>query len=354
MRVGAAFRLLLFVCTCLAVAAGHALIAFLIAGHDDGSLAALTGAVGLALAVATEVQIGSLRRRQGATEAATSWMAFVYLMGALAWFVHRHLSHAAGWRGEVGILCLAAAALLGAAAWRWDYPFYAGAAAASLLLGATQLPAGRLWWIALPLATAPLLLRAADSSRLAPAHRASAAAVLVIALAALYTAVHLGSWQARLVEDLGGSSAATPRLRGDLSWWAAAAATAAVPLALLAGGLRRRRYPLLLLGAGTAVASLVTLCTYVHLAPPWLALSLGGCLLVALVLALERHLRSGVGGERHGYTAALLFADLARASSLEAGAAMLTLTPAAHPPGAKPAYEGGGGRSGGGGATGEY
>jgi uncharacterized membrane protein YgcG len=177
--------------------------------------------------------------------------------------------------------------------------------------------------------------------------------VLVVALAALYAAVHLGSWEARLIEEIGGHTV-PPRPPGGAAWWAAAAATALVPLVLLGCGLHRRHRALLLVGAGTAVASLVTLRYYVHIAPPWLALILGGGLLLALALAIERYLRSGAGGERHGFTAAPLFTDAARARPLEVAAALLTLTPEARPQAAEPAFRGGGGRSGGGGATGEF
>ncbi len=351
-RTGPVFRLLLFAFTCFAVSAVHGILWFFVRGAGGDAQAAVELCLGLGMAAATDYQIGTLRRRQGGTEAASSWMALVFLTIALVRLVTSHFGPALGWTGGTAICCLVIATLFGAAAWRWGYSFYAGVAAAALLAAAAQLSWGRLLWIALPLAAASPLLRASASPRLPPAHRAAATAVLVVALAALYAAVHLGSWEWQLIEEIGGRHGTVPR--GDVLWWAAAAATALVPAALLAWSLPRRRYPLLLLGAATGLVSLVTLRHYVHLAPPWLAMTAGGALLVGLVLALERYLRSGPGGERHGYTAAPLFANAARARLLEAAAAMLTLTPASRSLDDKPAYEGGGGRSGGGGASGEF
>jgi uncharacterized membrane protein YgcG len=174
-----------------------------------------------------------------------------------------------------------------------------------------------------------------------------------VALAGLYAAVHIGSWEAQIIEEVGERHRAAPP-GGDLLWSLAVAATALVPAVLLALGLRGRRYPLLLLGAGTAMASLVTLRYYVHLAPLWVVLVLSGAALAALVFALRRYLESGPKGERHGFTAAPLFQDPARQRWLEAGAAILTLSPEARPVHEEPKFEGGGGEFGGGGASGQF
>jgi len=350
-RVGPVFRVLLFLFTLVAANAFFGFFGSLIVDHRGGTLAAFAVVTGAALAILTDVQIHQLRRRQGGTEAATSLMAICYPLGAVAWWVFD--SH--GDKALVPALCATGAVLLAAAAWRWGYPLYAGAAAAALFVLLARLPLGRLWWIVLPLAVAPLLQRLSTSPRLPPAQRASCTAVLCVGLTALYLAVHLGSWESQLVEEIGERHKTLPP-GGDLLWWLAVAATALVPAVLIALGLaaRGRRYPLLLLGIGTVVASLVTLRYYVHLAPLWVVLVLSGAALMTAVFALRRYLESGADGERHGFTAAPLFQDPARQHLLEAGAAVFTLSPEARPVHEEPGFKGRGGEFGGGGASGGF
>lgn len=350
-RVGPVFRILLFLFTVVAFTAGFGLVS-VFAGLNRGnkelvSLAVLALLAGGAATAITELQIGSLRRRQGGTEAATSLMAVCYPMGAvLLWgFDKPHITP---------VFCLVSAAVLAAAAWRWGYPLYAGAATAALLVALAWAPFGRLLWIVLPLAAAPFLLRLAESPRLPPAHRASCTAVLLVALTGLYAAFHVFSWEKRMIEEIGPLLLGQDRPRGDAWWWLSAAMTALVPVLLLAFGIRGRRYPLLVLGASTAVASLVTLRWYVHVAPLWVVLTLSGVLLAGLVLGLRRFLESGPGGERYGFTAAPLFQDLARQRWLEAGAAIVTLSPAPRTLPGERRFEGQGGQFGGGGANGEF
>lgn len=361
-RMGPVFRVLLFLFTVLAVCGAFGFVGMLMNFDHEGALAFLALLTGLALVAGTELQLGSLRRRQGGTETATSFLAIGFLLSAAAWWLFE--SSGGDDRGRLALFALTAAALLAAAAWRWGYPLYAAAATAALFMAMLQLPWARLWWIVLPLAAAPGLLRLGSSSRLPPAHRASLTAVASVGLAGLYIAVHLGSWEARLIEEMGGvggsggssgSGSASPAVYdSDALWWAAAAATALVPAILLAAGILRRRYALILLGLGTSAASLITLRYYVHLPPLWVILTGSGAFLVAVALALRRYLASGPDGERHGYTAAPLFTDLARQRALEAGAAVLALTPAARSLHEEPRFEGAGGELGGGGASGTF
>jgi hypothetical protein len=352
-RVGPVFGVLLFFFTLIAVCGAFGFLSML-TGLDkrwDGALAFLALLTGLALVAATELQLGRLRRREGGTEAATSFLALGFLLSAAAWWLFESAGNED--RLHLAVFGLLAAALLAAAAWRWGYPLYAAAATAALLLALTQMPAARLLWIVLALAAAPGLLRLGLSPRLPPAHRASLTLAASVALAGLYVAVHLGSWESRLIEELGDRT--LPGWTYDDSfWWFAAAATALVPAILLAAGLSQRRYALILLGVATSAASLVTLRYYVHLAPLWVILAGSGAFVVALTLALRRYLASGPDGERHGYTASPLFADLARQRILEAGAAILALTPEARSLHEEPKYEGGGGEFGGGGASGSF
>jgi uncharacterized membrane protein YgcG len=104
----------------------------------------------------------------------------------------------------------------------------------------------------------------------------------------------------------------------------------------------------------SGIASLVTLRHYVHLAPLWALLTASGALLMIAVFALRRYLDSGPDQERHGFTAEPLFEDLRRQRLLEAGAAVLSLSPEARPLHQEPGFTGGGGEFGGGGSSSEF
>ena len=353
-RVGPVFRILLFVFTLIAVNGAFGFGMLLVDGFrgSGGTFAALAFVYGLLLAALTEWQIGSGRRSQGGTEAATSFAALGAVIGATAWFVFEGMDL----RGApaLAVLFLTAALLLAGAAWRWGYPLYAGAAAAALLGVVGTLPGGRILWIVLPALAAPFLARLAEAARLPPTHRASWAAVLVVALTGLYVAVHLGSFDSGLIEELRDLHLPGGMPRNDLFRWLSAAGTAIVPLVYLGVGIRTRRYPFLLVGLGTAVASLVTLRYYVHLASLWVVLAASGAALILLVLALRRSLDSGAEKERGGFTAEPLFEDAGRRRLLEAGAAVVSLSPEARNLRQEPRYTGGGGEFGGGGASSDF
>jgi uncharacterized membrane protein YgcG len=107
------------------------------------------------------------------------------------------------------------------------------------------------------------------------------------------------------------------------------------------------------LGALGILASLVTLRFYVHVAPLWTVLILGGAAALALAAALRRYLDAGAGRERRGLTADALFTEGDGRGALELAAAAVSLSPDARPATA-PGFEPGGGRYGGGGASGRY
>ena len=355
-RVGPVFRVLLFLFTVLAANALFGFVWLLFfdgEGTQDTTLAAAAIVYGLLLAVLTELQIGRLKRSQGGTEAATSFVALGYLLGGLGWFALKVFDQPDV--KALSVLLVEAALIFALAAWRWGYPVYAGVAAAALLGAVAHLPFGRLFWIVPPLLAAPFFLRLADSARLPPAQRNSCQAVLLVSLAALYVAVHLGSFENGLIEEIGNfGRRAGPASTSDVLWWLSVTATMLVPLILLAIAVRTRRYPFLILGLGTAVASCVTLRYYVHLGPLWAVLTASGIALVAGVFALRRYLDSGAEKERAGFTAEPLFEDLARQRLLEIGAAVASLTPAARAIHEEPRYAGGGGEFGGGGSTSEF
>jgi MFS family permease len=345
--VGPVFRVLLFLFTLLSIGGAFGFFMAVSGSATETVLPVLLFLFGAGLIVATEFQITGMHRARGGVEAATSLAGIGFLIGFAYWVCDK-----AGLPGDrdFAAALLAGAVLLALAAWRWGYPLYAGGALAAFLVSLlVVLPGARLAWILIPLLTAPVLARLAKSGRLPPSHRDACAFALGVALAALYLAVHLGSLDSRLLEEWHPGRPPGPTLRG-----LSIAATALVPIVYLAVGLRTRRYVFLLLGAGTGIASLVTLRYYVHLAPLWVVLTASGAALVALVFALRRYLDSGVDRERYGYTAEPLFEEMERRRMLEAGAAVLSLSPEARPVHEEPKLTGGGGSFGGGGASGEF
>lgn len=352
-RVTPAMAVLLFLFSFLAINGAAGLLATVTSvGNRPGSMAALALALGIGLTLLTELLIGAQRRVRTGIEAATSLAALGYLTGFASWF----LSKVIGLENEVHlVVTFAIAALLwAAAAWRWGYPLYAGVAAASFLGGFLFVDGGRLAWIVLPLAAAPLLLRGADSPRLPPVHRTACTAALGVALIGLYVAFNLRSYDLGWLERF-------LRYRSPAPFWpmpglgpVAIAGTALVPIVYLALGLRSRRAVFLLPGVATAAASLVTLRYYVHFAPLWVVLAVSGGLLIAAALILRRFLDAGPEHERGGFTAEPLFADPDRLRLLEAGAAILTLSPEARPAHEKPGFTGGGGSFGGGGSSSDF
>ena len=351
-RVGPVFRVLLFVFALISINGATGFFAMVLGHEALDVLPWLLLVFGLGLVVATEVLIIAPRRVLSGVEAATSLAGLGYLIGFVAWLSYEKIKMPDD-RAMAATL-LAAAVLLALAAWRWGYPLYAGLAMAALLGCLSFLPFGRLLWIVVPLAAALPLARLADSARLPPAHRAACAFALATGLAGLYVAVHYGSFDFGLIESFRKGWGAAPSSPYGGLRWLSIAATALVPAIYLAVGLRTRRWVFLILGIGTTAASLITLRWYVHLAPLWVVLTAAGAVLVAAVFALRRYLDSGPGQERHGFTAEPLFDDIGRRQILEAGAAVLTLSPDARPVHEEPKYTGGGGSFGGGGASSEF
>ena len=249
------------------------------------------------------------------------------------------------------VLSVAAAALAALAVWRWGIWLFGAVAAACLFLALSFWPGARISWVLAALALVFPLLSASVSSRLPPSHRRGSDAALVVALGALYLAVHLGSYDAQLLERaflLG----PLDRPAGLPGRWAFVAATAVVPSILLAAGVSMRRPLLLRTGALLGVVSLVTVRFYINLAPLYLVLVIAGGVAVALGLVLERWLASGRGRERGGFTADPLFGEGGPyAKAIDAGLGV-ALAPGAA--GGKPGFQGAGGEFGGGGATGKY
>ena len=349
-RVGPVFRVLLFIFTVVAVNAGFGLALVLFAEAGDGETVAqvLTLLTGAALVVATEVQVGPLRRAQGGSEAATGLLAQAFLLGGLGWVLFEAVSAGAALLGLVALTVLICAA----AAWRWGAWLSAVAATAAVLVLLARLPAGRLFWVVAGAVLSGLLLHLADSGRLAPSQRRAAMASAAAFVAGVYVAVHLGSYDAGLVEMVGALPAFLQSVRPPSSWRPLAiAGTALLPLVLLALGVRTRRRSLLLLGFAALVASVWTFFAYTGALAPWAGLTVCGAAAVGAALALRRFLDTGPQHERGGFTAEPVFIDPERQGALEAVAAAVVLQPDARQPAEEPGFKGEGGEFGGGGAS---
>jgi hypothetical protein len=302
----------------------------------------------IACGVLTEVQIGELRRSSTGTEEATAVLALSFSYAAMAW-----ASDASGGELPWRSLFAATAVLAAAVAFRWGLSLFGAIAAICLFAAIAFWPGARLSWFALGLALAPFLSSLSVSPVVAPSHRRAADAALMIALAAVYASIHLGSYDGRILEGVGTfGRVGTP----PATWarWIFIAATALVPLAVLAAGIFRRRSLLLRMGLLFGIASLVTLRFYVHIAPLWVVLIASGSAAITAGLFLERYLGNGPGRERRGLTADPLFAGAPAGGVLEVGLSA-ALAPEARPPSAdEPGFRGGGGEFGGGGASGRY
>src|SRR6185295_2109125 len=182
-------------------------------------------------------------------------------------------------------------------------------------------------------------------------HRRGLQALVGLSIVAFYLCFHLGAWDSGAIESMRGGG---HRLRESPLRPAAILGTALLPPALVAFGAFSRRRLFLDLGLALGIASVITLRFYVHLAPLWVVLTVGGAAAIAGALGLRRFLASGRGGERAGFTPEPLFEDPARHRSLELAAGLAAGPGARAPMPDDRSLAPGGGRFGGGGASGEY
>lgn len=349
-RLGPVFRVLVFGFSLVVLQSAMGIVGLAFASAGESAAAVVFFLFGCGLFGLTEAQLGSLKRRQGGTESASAFQTVGLLIGSLFWLIAE--SAKPGEKVLVDTALILSIIVLGGAAWRWGYTIFAVVAASCVFILVARVPSGRLTWIVLPLVLVPLLLRGSDSARLAPAHRRSCEAIALVSLVFLYLAMHVGSWDLRLVEMLTGFVAFNARQPSPIRAFFVVA-TAAVPLLTVAWGVVTRRRSLIDLGFVGILASLVTLRLYMHVAPLWLALVGGGGIAIGIALLVRRYLDSGPEHERSGFTAEALFTDPEGRSALEVAASVASFTPAARPL-PRPGFEAGGGRSGGGGASGEF
>jgi hypothetical protein len=349
-RFGPGFRALAFIFTGIGVFATVGLSMVLIEPVGSEDWAVLLGFWAVVCFGLTELQTGAGRRAQAGAESATAYSSV-----ALAAFGFVALSDAfgagSGGRGFAMRVLGACLILCVFTAWRWgDRLLSAGAAFSTYALLALT-SQGRVLWLVVSLALIPLCLKGARSPRLSPSHRGGATVVGAVAIVALYGAVHIWSFDQRLIESVHSHSPAqAPLLWRPLS----ILATALLPPLLLFVGWRRREPLFIYSGLLLIGISIATIRLYHAAIPLSVALVLIGAACLAVALGVRRWLRSGHAGERDGFTADPLFDDTNRTEAIRSVVAMATFSPPAGAAPSRPAFEGGGGSFGGGGASGTY
>jgi hypothetical protein len=353
-RLSRSFQALAFIVTVLAMNAAFSLLIMFIGARDQRTIGVLALFFGAGLVAATEYLRGALRlMRAGAETAAMLASGFFLQFGLVMMIVgnsHRGLSSFLWVVWLLGFLIFAALT--------WRYGQASVAAVATGYFGAllTQLPAGRWFWIGAALLLIPLALRGRSQARLSPSQRRACSLVLVMALAGLYVALNILSWDKQIFE-LWHSGYHSGPWRGGLPSSPLRdffiVATALLPLAAVAWGVARRCRLLLAAGLLMAAASLVTVRFYIHVAPLWVNLCAAGALLIGLALGVRHWLERGEKGERGGWTAQALAGEDIAARLAEMAMAVAVATPQSAA-GGETAFAGKGGRSGGAGASGDW
>jgi hypothetical protein len=353
-RSRAGFRLLFFLFTLFGGLAAFGFVMALLGaglvGDDQTTVAALLVVAAVAAALAADALTRTHRLREFGVEEGLMALALGWGLGAIAL-----VTDLAGLDGEIALFAGAAAfcGLAVAAAWRWAPPLSGIVAAGALFAALYALSAARLLWILAGALLALLARRSAADERVAVAHRRRLDEVFVVAILALYAAVHAagiaGDWFGWLTRRSALTREVAPELRA-LAW----AAMSLLPLFLLAAGIRSRDRLALALGGLLALATAASAADALDLAPLWLVLCGAGALLLALAVGLRRLLAARPERTAAGFTDRALYEPGRRRSFLELAATLAALSPAPRPAEPEPGFRGGGGDFGGGGASGEF
>jgi len=352
-RTRAGFRLLFFIFT---FSAGWSFLGFVALGFgdllfdssDENFHRTIVSLAAVAAAIGAEVATARLRLRRFGVEEALVALAAIWTTLAVVLIA----DDAPGRVLAVTIGALLAS-LGGVAAWRWGVPLTGALAAGGTFLALYPLPGARPLWIGAGLALGVASFLGSSEARLGPAHRRRLDEVFVVAVAALYAAVHVAGLTSDLFSlftrhsDL---TAGVPFTLRALAWMA----MTALPLALLAAGLSRRDRLAMALGALLALATAASAADALDLGPPWLVLGVAGGILVGLALGLRRWIGSRPGRVLGGFTDRTLAGSEGGRSLLELAATVAAFTPEARSVGDAGGFRGGGGDFGGGGASGEF
>ncbi|HVQ34476.1 MAG TPA: hypothetical protein VMT33_00580 [Candidatus Bathyarchaeia archaeon] len=290
-----------------------------------------------AFVVATELQVGRLRRARAGAELATGWLAALcVLTAATLWELGQW-----SWPIVTAVACAAGA-------YRWGFASLAGASWILLLVKLATFSWGRIAWIAVSVIAIVVAVSRSSLESVAPAHRRCLRVVFAGALLALYVAVDYDSVKGSTLEWVSQDRPAF----GDGVLALSAVLTALLPIAILAFGIHRRDRIALAIGALLAGVSLGTWRYHLGWPPMWLTLTLGGVACFVTAIAVRRFLDRTPDREWRGMTADPLFDDPAHAAALRVAAVAGTLGHAPQAASGDRPFQAGGGTSGGGGATG--
>jgi MFS family permease len=348
-RLGPIFRIVTFGFSFLALNAFFGVIGLCTRGSAGFGVAC--GVFSIVLVVATEILTGPMKRADSGIESATALLGVIYAVVSLGFVLG---TASVPDRVLVSVIFAATTLLATVASVRWGSWVLAIVAVLAAFFFLARMPGGRIWWMVAAMVLAPLLLLLSESDALPPSHRRSAQLGVILAICAFYAAVHVGSWDSRLLEwfvDFREPDRPPVALLRRL----AILATALVPVAVTAFAVATRRAYLILLGVVLGVVSLGTLRYYVHVAPPWVVLTAAGAVALLCAIALRRFLADGVNGERYGFTADPLFEDPKRRHVAEVLGTVATFAPDARAmPTSEDRFRAGGGGYGGGGASGDF
>jgi hypothetical protein len=235
-------------------------------------------------------------------------------------------------------------------AWRWGIPATGALAALALFFALGFGPWPRALWLGMGAGLALAARRFSRRDASAVAHRRRADEVFVVAVVALYLALHSSNLGGRMIAAIpwrSGSAAAFEGAELAAAWFA----MVALP-ALLAGlGILRRERLELGLGLLLALATGTSAVDALDLEPAWAVLLAAGALIGGLALLVRRILKRAPARTAGGFTDAPLYEAAGEGSWLELAASLAAFAPAPRKIAEGRAFEGGGGEFGGGGAS---
>ncbi len=352
-RARPGFRVLFFLFTLLAVQAMFFFCAaFLGRGFvwgSEQSLALWLAIFAFGCGLAAESAISALKMRLFGIDEALVALMLGFGTGAAALLLGSGFDGGA----DTSLVFAALGGLGASAAWRWGIGLTGIAAGVGLFGTLFWTPAPRVAWLVAGALLAVHAWRAGRRGDMAPAHRDRWRELYVVAVLALYAAVHVWGFARHRFDSLRSLLAwalGLPSAVRTVAW----VAMVVLPAGLVGLGLRQRDRLSLALGALLGIVTGASAMTELDRGPGWLRLLVGGAALAAVALALRRLLARRPARTAAGFTDLPLF-DAGRSTGLlEMAAAVAVFAPAPQAPPKAEGFRGEGGDFGGGGASGKF